>query len=187
MVAFNVAQLLKESTGATRSFDFDELPEQFGQEVVLAAPLRGHARLMRTAAGILVRCDYETQAWVECSRCLGDTNVPIQGHIEEEAVPSVDLRTGEWIPEQPDDAETLRIDDRHILDLDDVIRQDIMVNIPLQPLCRDACKGLCEVCGKNLNDGPCGHQAHVVEEEQPPLGRLGELLERELKRKSKGD
>jgi uncharacterized protein len=188
MVAFNVAQLLKASTGETRTFDFDELPEGLGPDVVLAAPLRGHARLMRTLGGILVQGDFDAQVRVECARCLGDTILPIHGEIEEEAQPSVDLRSGDWIPEQQGDEETLRIDDRHILELDDIIRQEIVASLPLQPLCRADCNGLCEVCGANLNETACGHPQRVaVEEAEPPLGRLGELLEQQLKRTSKGD
>jgi len=187
MVAINVAQLLKASTGEMRSFDFDEMPEGLGPDVTLAAPLRGHARLLRTVDGILVQADYETRVWVDCARCLGDARVVISGRIEEEANPSVDLRTGEWVPERQGDEETLRIDEHHILDLDDVIRQDIVASTPLQPLCRADCKGLCEVCGHNLNEGPCGHaQPAAAADEEPPLGRLGELLQQQMKRNSKG-
>src|SRR3954452_3946564 len=103
MVAINVAQLLKASIGETRSFDFDETPEGLGPDVALAAPLRGHARLMRTAGGILVQAEYATRVRAECARWLGDACVAISGRIEEEASPSVDLRTGEWIPERQGD------------------------------------------------------------------------------------
>lgn len=47
---------------------------------------------------------------------------------------------------------------KRILDLTDDIRQEIILEYPLKPLCKQDCKGLCLTCGKNLNEGPCGHK-----------------------------
>ncbi len=44
------------------------------------------------------------------------------------------------------------------LDLTDDIRQEIILEYPVKPLCSENCKGLCQVCGKNLNEGGCGHR-----------------------------
>ncbi len=44
------------------------------------------------------------------------------------------------------------------LDLSDDIRQEIILEYPLKPLCKQDCKGLCQVCGNNLNEGSCGHK-----------------------------
>lgn len=48
------------------------------------------------------------------------------------------------------------------LDLTEDIRQEIILEYPLKPLCRQDCKGLCQVCGKNLNEGSCGHKPEPV-------------------------
>ncbi|MFA5093926.1 MAG: DUF177 domain-containing protein [Candidatus Omnitrophota bacterium] len=45
-----------------------------------------------------------------------------------------------------------------VLDLTDDIRQEIILEYPVKPLCSENCKGLCQVCGKNLNEGDCGHK-----------------------------
>jgi uncharacterized protein len=45
------------------------------------------------------------------------------------------------------------------LDLSDDIRQEMILEYPLKPLCKQDCKGLCLVCGKNLNEGSCGHKS----------------------------
>lgn len=42
-----------------------------------------------------------------------------------------------------------------LIDLSDDLRQEIMLDYPLKPLCKPDCKGLCVTCGKNLNEGPC--------------------------------
>jgi len=66
--------------------------------------------------------------------------------------------------------------------LDELIRQDLVVNVPLRPLCEDACRGLCAQCGTDLNQGSCECEP---ERETPaePLGRLGEVLQRELQKR----
>ena len=45
-----------------------------------------------------------------------------------------------------------------VVDLTDDIRSEIILEYPVKPLCKDNCKGLCQVCGKNLNEGSCGHK-----------------------------
>ena len=186
MVAINVAQLLKTPTGETRTFDFDEPGEAFASDVALMGPLTGHVRLMRTARGILVSANYAARARVECARCLTDMETDVRGHFEEEALPSVNIRTGEWIPEVEGDQDKVRIDDHNVLDLDDLIRQDVLVSVPLRPLCDAACRGLCERCGNNRNSGACTCPADEETEPARPLGRLGEALERELQRRQQG-
>ena len=48
-----------------------------------------------------------------------------------------------------------------VLDLTDDIRSEIILEDPVKPLCKEGCKGLCQVCGKNLNEGSCGHKTDV--------------------------
>ena len=45
-----------------------------------------------------------------------------------------------------------------VLDLTDDIRSEIILEYPVKPLCKENCKGLCQICGKNLNEGGCGHK-----------------------------
>ena len=60
-----------------------------------------------------------------------------------------------------------------------VLRDTILLSIPLKPLCREECKGLCPVCGKNLNEGECEHVKKKEEEIDPRWEKLKALLEKE--------
>ncbi|MCI8385268.1 MAG: DUF177 domain-containing protein [Acutalibacter sp.] len=62
------------------------------------------------------------------------------------------------------------------LDLDALILEDVLLDMPGQFLCGEDCKGLCPVCGKNWNEGPCGCGADAVD---PRLEVLRQLLEQE--------
>ncbi len=159
---FNVAQLLKEPTGATRNGRVnvnlaDLVPDVRQPEAGQDAPdltLTGPVRLMHTIDGVLVQGDLEGEVAVQCARCLEPVIIPIDVPVEEIYRPTLDIGTGQPIqPEEEDRA--LWIDEHHILDLTEVLRQDVLVAFPVHALCRDDCKGLCPTCGKNLNEGSC--------------------------------
>ncbi len=172
MIEFNVAQLLKSPVGTTRQYDVDEpLPAVEGYQPT--EPVRGRVKLTRTNQGILVDARLATAVRLECSRCLEEVVAPVKMHIEEEFLPTVDLETG--LPAEPpegSEAEAFTIDEHHILDLDEAIRQYLLLSLPLQPLCRADCAGLCPTCGKNLNEGQCDCPAEPVDDRLAPLAGL---------------
>ncbi|GAI19598.1 unnamed protein product, partial [marine sediment metagenome] len=71
-----------------------------------------------------------------------------------EYFPTTDVVSGAWLP-LPEEASYFTIDERYVLDLAEAIRQYMMLAIPMKPLCREDCAGLCSRCGHNLNQGPC--------------------------------
>jgi uncharacterized protein len=73
----------------------------------------------------------------------------------------------------PDDA--FLIDDRHTLDLNEAVRQYREVSLLMKPLCRPDCRGLCPVCGADLNVGPCGHETAPADSRWAGLAALKEL------------
>jgi uncharacterized protein len=69
--------------------------------------------------------------------------------------------TGERIYAEPEEylSEDVLISSQHILDLDEPARQEFEVAVPFKPLCQAECAGLCQTCGEDLNEGPCGCQS----------------------------
>src|ERR1051326_8282194 len=94
MVSFNVSQLLLEGPGATRDFDFREPFPDPANELHLRGPISGHARLTRTSEGILAHTDYHARVILECARCLDETVAPVDCELDEEFLPTTDVRTG---------------------------------------------------------------------------------------------
>jgi len=179
VVSVNVAQLLQEAPGAVREFDFSDRVAAVADELQLRGRIRGHARLMRTNEGILVHSDHVAPVVLECARCLDDVKLEVRGRFDEEFLPSIDLRTGVPV-DVPGEDEQLRIDEHHEIDLDELLRQNILTNLPLQPLCEAACPGLCESCGQRLDSTHRGHG----EDEAPidpasPFAQLATLLKNE--------
>lgn len=170
---FNVAQLLKSATGAYREYELDEDIGALDHDVEATEPLTGTVRFTRTANGILATGRLHTTVAIECRRCLRRFASGVDFDLEEEFVPTIDVTTGTRLPTEETE-EALHIDERHMLDLSEVVRQYLVLYREQYPLCSEACAGLCPVCGKNLNEGPCGCEDTT---EDPRWAALRELLE----------
>jgi uncharacterized protein len=150
---FNVAQLLQEPTGATRRYELDDEQLDLG-DGRRVRPVKGHVRLTRTQNGVLADVDAYGQLQIECGRCLEEMVQPLEFPFSEEFYQTVVVTTGAALP-KPEDPETFLIDEAHKLDLGDAMREYALLNVPMLPLCRPDCKGLCPECGTNLNEETC--------------------------------
>lgn len=152
---YNVSSLLKEHTGATREYDIDEELEVDGT----AHRVAGHVRLDRTPDGVLVRARLHGTMSDECGRCLRPISYPVELDFEEEYIPTVDIQTGAHVALPEGDDEAYRIDARHVLDLRRPAAEYWAMALPMAPVCREDCPGLCPVCGQELGEGhPCSRE-----------------------------
>jgi len=179
MIGENVAQLLQAPVGESRSYRLNENEPTLAEELGLLSPIIGSLKLTRTTHGILAEAHYSVQVEQECGRCLDPARSTIESDLREEFLPSLNIVTGlpEIIPADPDEP---RVGPNHVLDLTESIRQDIVVQQPLQPLCRPDCPGLCVDCGSELATGACACGDDGPISNHPALGRLGELLKSQL-------
>lgn len=171
---FHVAQLLKEGIGATRTYELHEADAEVADDGSRGL-VEGSVTLLRTKSSILVRATLRLRCPDACSRCLVPVEVPLELHIEEEYLPTVDVLTGAVSP-RPDEPGAFLIDDHHVLDLAEAVRQYRVLASPMQPLCRPDCAGLCPVCGQNLNESPCACRR---DEYDPRWGALASLAQAE--------
>lgn len=150
----NVAQLLKSPVGTIRECDIDATVPSLEDGMGLIRPVVGRIRLTRISGGVLAQGHFGTKVELTCDRCLGLFSLLVELDLEEQFVPVVDVNTGRWLKmEEVDPA--LLIDDHHILDLEETFRQAIYLELPMHPICRSDCKGLCPRCGKSFDEGPC--------------------------------
>ena len=172
---FNVAQLLKETTGATRSYEVDtDLGSDFDEELKIMSPLTGQVSFLRTGPDILVRGTLQAIVEKTCGRCLTKFTTPVSIELEEEFFPTLDIITGTAIVQSPEVEEANLIDEQHILDLWEVIRQEFLVKSDSLFYCRPDCKGLCPHCGQDLNLGSCDCRNEAID---PRWAGLQVLLE----------
>jgi uncharacterized protein len=152
MVEINVSQLLKSSIGTIRTYDVDDLV-QIGDEQPL---VQGTVTLLRTNRGILVTGQLRASVRLTCSRCLSQFEHPVTLRLEEEFFPTIDILTGAAVGVPDDDPGSFTVDENNVIDLSEAIRQYALMAVPMKPLCRKDCPGLCPTCGANLREGQCG-------------------------------
>ena len=163
----NVSQLLKESIGTTRDYEVSELIDVTGGDRLV----QGEVRLLRTHRGILVRGVLHTEVELTCSRCLSLFSYPVTLNIEEEYIPTIDIVSGAPLS-SPEEPGSFAIDEHHVIDLTEAIRQYTLLAMPMKPLCRKDCAGLCPNCGHNLNQGLC---SCPLQEANPRWSALSKL------------
>jgi len=114
-----------------------------GSHVPPGAPVALAVSLEAVEGGVVVAGTVSAPFVGECRRCLG----PVTGEV----VASVE----EIFVKDPEEGETYPILGDHI-DLEPLAREAIVLALPLAPLCRPDCAGLCPTCGADLNEGTCG-------------------------------
>ncbi|NOX64068.1 MAG: DUF177 domain-containing protein [Chloroflexi bacterium] len=173
---FNVAGLMKGPLGGVREYDLrvpisemDQIDESFD----VTGPFIGSVHMLKASDTVLVRMEGSLTVRLVCSRCLElfDAEIPVV--IEEEFRPSINLVTGRVVRDLGDDAAVV-IDERHILDLTEVLRQSIVLALPVAPVCDPDCQGLCPVCGANRNTETCHCEADSID---PRWSALSVLLD----------
>jgi uncharacterized protein len=156
---WNVAGLLGEPAGAVRDYAIRDVELDGGEDFTLAGPIEGRIRLGRTNRGLLVDADFTTTLATQCVRCLRDVTVPLAFEIDDEALPAIDIHSGRALSISLEDEEAgvIRLTDHHELDLEQPIREAILLALPIAPLDREDCPGLCIVCGLPLDEGDHDH------------------------------
>jgi uncharacterized protein len=158
-LVWNVAGLLGETSGAVRDYAVSGVAVEGGEDFTLASPIEGRVHLGRTNRGLLVDADFTTTLATQCARCLRDITVPLAFEIHDEALPAIDLHSGRVLTISPEDEEAgvIHLTAHHELDLVEPVREAILLALPIAPLDRDDCPGLCIVCGLPLDEGRHDH------------------------------
>ena len=157
---FNVAQLMKSAVGNSFVTDFQEEEPELDEGLTLVGPINGHVRMRRTNQGLLVDGWVDMTLELSCTRCLKTFEQPLHVEFAEQFYPTVDVVTGVPLPAF-DEEEIFPIDDHHLLDLTEAVRQNTLTSLPMVTICQEDCQGLCAQCGKDLNLGPCDCQTEL--------------------------
>jgi uncharacterized protein len=114
-----------------------------GAEIAGDKPVAVDCTLERVSEGLVVRGTITAEWDAACSRCLA----PVGGTLE--------VRVGELYERQPLEGETYLLADDDVIDLEPLIRDALLLELPAVPLCRAECQGLCPSCGVDHNLTTC--------------------------------
>jgi len=157
--------------GQVRRAAFDEVVASKTEDLAFDTPVRGKVEVDRTAQTLRLRGHLATTAPFVCGRCLTPYRQDMAIAVEE------DFLVGEIAAPRdgalrPEDF-VVPLGPDLVLDVTEAIRQHLLLAVPMVPVCRPDCRGLCPRCGKNLNEQDCG--CEPMETIDPRLAPLREL------------
>ncbi len=150
-------------------------PEAFaagtGDDFRVASPVKLAFEIFKDKSTFRLVGRTETTLEAPCSRCLEPMIVPVDASFDLRYQPH-STNVGDEEQEIEEDDLTTAFYEHDEIDLEQLMREQFYLALPMKPLCSDACKGLCPVCGTNLNKGACDCKRDW---EDPRLAALKEL------------
>jgi uncharacterized protein len=116
-------------------------------------PARIAAEIHKILETVTLDINVETALDLDCGRCLEPFTLPVQSGFRTTLVPARD--DADRKAELADEDISFGYYQDDLIDLDALIYEQIMLQVPIKPLCAEACRGLCAQCGANLNTAPC--------------------------------
>ena len=147
----NIGYLYNKPIGTTREkpVDFDSITI----EEVITKNLKSFVRASRTREGLFIQVKGNAEIKTNCVSCLEEFFLPVDFKFEELYE----------FPSRTREVTDLILPADGYIDLSQLYREFLILAIPIRCLCKEDCKGLCEVCGANLNHSSCEH--HPVNEQ----------------------
>jgi uncharacterized protein len=145
-------------TAAGQPFAHAYAPEEIeleddGARLTSDATVEGSAS--RKGEEIRLRGEIRTEAELLCDRCLTPALVPLSVVFDTSFIPQeIDAEKGEHVELLAEDL-ALASYEGDAVDLDELVREQILLALPSRRLCREDCQGLCQKCGADLNAGHC--------------------------------
>jgi uncharacterized protein len=141
----------------------------------LSGPLAVEAVASLRGTEVVVQGTIAGNLGAACDRCLQPIPFPISLSFDSHFIPVTDYEENERAELQEEDLD-FSVFDGETIDLDELIREQILLTLPVRLLCGEECRGLCAECGKDLNAAPCGCREEQID---PRWGTLAALKKTE--------
>jgi len=128
----------------------------------LTEPTEVTGRLQTSGHEVRLRGIITARAEVDCDRCLKSVAVPVETEFDVTYVPEDDYRASEAAELQEDDL-SVSVFDGETIDVDELVREQLLLALPTRALCTAECKGLCPICGADRNADACGCETKEVD------------------------
>jgi len=160
---YNLSHLVTASLGTRTTVDIQEAARALDEGLEIDF-LRGKVQFTRVNGGIYAQGCLQSQIQLTCVRCLESFSYPLDFEIAEQYF---------FSPQGGVEEPVYLLTPDGTADITEPTRQQLWVSLPLQPLCRSECQGLCAQCGANLNHESCTCEQEIID---PRLAVLKELL-----------
>ena len=124
------------------------------ERVSLIAPAAVNGKVRLSGNQVFVNGHVETRAQVECDRCLKPVELPVNVDFTLEYISDSDYESIETA-ELTEAEMSVSVFDGAAIDVDEIVKEQILLTVPTRMLCREDCKGICPECGADRNTGEC--------------------------------
>ncbi len=155
----------------------DGLHLKFEQTITLHSENNAQVSLsaFRFAKKVVIEGMITVTPILECSRCLKEYPNPLDLTFREEYNPAEEM--------EKDSSKELTVKDLDLgfyindeIDINDIVTEQVLLSVPMNPVCSPECRGICSVCGKELNEGPCECSREEIDHRLAPLNKLREAM-----------
>jgi DUF177 domain-containing protein len=137
----------------------------------IAGPVELGFDLYKDHATVRLAGTLRTTIELDCSRCLEGFTLRVDAAFDVQYQPSSQIPSEADREVGEEDLDTAFYRDG-VIDLRELVREQLYLQLPMKPLCRESCAGLCPVCGTNLNSGSCDCSHEWEDPRLAPLGAL---------------
>lgn len=132
------------------------------ERVRLASRTTVSGRARRTSGRVVVEGKIESGVEIECDRCLKSIRLPVETGFSLEYISSSDYQSTNAAELAEEDMD-VSVFDGETIDIDEIVREQILLAVPARVLCVEDCKGICATCGTDLNAGDCNCESQDVD------------------------
>ena len=127
-----------------------------GEETIaFLAPIQYDVTVTKFGTDVRITGSVKGTLSLICDRCLEQFPYPVDGPLDMGLLPKEEMPQDHELELQGDEI-NLDYYEGDEIDLDPYVCEEVVLNIPIKALCGEACKGICPVCGQNLNKEDCG-------------------------------
>jgi uncharacterized protein len=141
----------------------------------LTKPPEVSGRASRKGDEVRLRGKITATAEVDCDRCLKSVAVPIETDFDVKYIPAADYRASDAAELQEEDL-NVSFFEGETIDVDELVREQVLLALPVRALCTEDCKGLCPTCGADRNTDSCNCNSREID---PRWEGLEKLVNRE--------
>jgi len=137
----------------THVYQPDEL-NPVDERVRLTGPASVKGKVRLSGNEVFVNGHIDARAQVECDRCLQPVEAPVTADFALEYIPGSEYASSE-VAELTEAEMSVSVFDGQAIDVDEIVKEQILLAVPTRMLCREECKGICPECGIDKNKGEC--------------------------------
>ncbi|HKU76478.1 MAG TPA: YceD family protein [Pyrinomonadaceae bacterium] len=148
---------LENLEGGKGDFAHVYLPDDLNpvdERISLSGPATVSGKVRLAGNEVFVNGHVETRAQVECDRCLQPVEIPVNADFALEYITGSEYESS-GVAELTEEEMSVAVFDGKALDVDEIVKEQILLAVPTRMLCREDCKGICPECGTDRNTGDC--------------------------------